>query len=256
MRVEMEIPFMTAIFGGTENIKIRRLEECKACVGSGKKPFARVNPCGTCSGQGVIEQLRTSPFGGVSKDLQMCPNCRGSGEDVEDYCHVCLGKGSIFETKEVLIHISAGVEAGATLRVRDSGNGGKKGGARGDLFVQLDVKKDPKFRREGIDIYTTEVISCFDAILGTTIIVDTVDGKKIEVNIPMGTQPDQKIMINGKGAPQLGSAVRGRAILTMKVKIPTSISQRERELVEQIAVLCGRERKEDSFGNLTDQNSL
>lgn len=253
MRVEVEIPFMTAIFGGTENINIRRLEECKTCSGSGKKPDARINPCSLCSGQGVIEKLRTSPFGGMSKDLQMCPNCRGSGENVEDYCHICQGKGAIFETKEVLVHIPAGVEAGVTLRVRDSGNGGKKGGARGDLFVQLAVRKDSKFRREGIDIYTTEVISCFDAILGTTIRVDTVDGK-IEVNIPMGTQPDQKIRIQGKGVPQLGSVGRGHAFLIMKVKIPTSISSKERELVEQIAELCGRERKDDSFSGLTDSN--
>ena len=136
MQVEVEIPFMTAIFGGTEKIKIRRLEECGTCSGSGVKPGAKVSTCSTCGGQGVVNNMQRTPFG-VFNNVQTCPNCRGSGQEIEDYCPTCKGKGATFETREVVIRVPAGVEAGVTLRVRDSGNAGKRGGPRGDLFVQV-----------------------------------------------------------------------------------------------------------------------
>jgi molecular chaperone DnaJ len=245
MQVEVMIPFMTSLFGGSEKIKIRRLEECGTCTGNGIKPGSKVNTCNACRGKGVVNNIQRTPFGDFS-DIVSCPNCRGSGQEIEDYCTTCKGKGNTFETKEIVLRIPAGVEAGVTLRVRDSGNAGKKGGPRGDLFVQVAVKNDPKFRREGMDIFTNEEISYFDAILGTTISADTVDGK-MEVKIPSGTQPDQKIRIRGKGAPKLGSEVRGDAFLTVKVKIPSNIFGKEKELIEQIAELSGKDRKGGFF---------
>ena len=241
MQVEVEIPFMTAIFGGSEKIKIRRLEECGTCTGTGVKPGAKVSSCSTCGGQGVVNNMQRTPFG-VFNNVQTCPNCRGSGQEIEEYCPTCKGKGATFETREVVIRVPAGVEAGVTLRVRDSGNAGKRGGTRGDLFVQVAVKRDPKFKRDGIDIYTDEEISYYDAILGTTIKADTVDGK-MDVKIPPGTQPEQKIRLRSKGAPKLGSETRGDAFITVKVKIPQSISGKEKELIESIAELNNSTKK-------------
>jgi molecular chaperone DnaJ len=227
---------MTAIFGGSEKIRIRRLEECGTCSGSGIKPGAKVKGCSVCGGQGVVNNMQRTPFG-VFNNVQTCPNCRGSGQEIEEYCPTCKGKGATFETREVVIRVPAGVESGTTLRVRDSGNAGKRGGPRGDLFVQVSVKRDPKFRREGIDIYSDEEISYVEAILGTTVKADTVDGK-FELKVPAGTQPEQKIRIRGKGAPKLGaSETRGDAYITVKVKIPQNVSGKEKELIEQIAEL-------------------
>ena len=198
------------LIGGKENIRVRRLEECGTCSGSGAKPGAKIKSCSVCNGQGVVNNMQRTPFGikstilvvivyvyapktefktsffsatGVFNNVQTCPNCRGVGQEVEEYCPSCKGKGSLSETKEVQIKIPSGIESGATLRVRDAGNAGKRGGPRGDLFVQLAVKRDPKFKREGTEIYTDEEISYTEAILGTTIKADTVDGKT-EVRIP------------------------------------------------------------------------
>jgi molecular chaperone DnaJ len=113
--------------------------------------------------------------------------------------------------------------------------------------VQVAVKRDPKFKRDGIDIYTDEEISYFDAILGTTIKADTVDGK-MDVKIPAGTQPEQKIRLRSKGAPKLGSETRGDAFITVKVKIPTNISGKEKELIESIAELSNSTKKGGFFG--------
>eukprot|EP01036_Dinobryon_divergens_P025304 gene25304-33833_t len=240
MQVEVEIPFMTSIFGGKENIRVRRLEDCGTCSGSGAKPGAKIKSCSVCNGQGVVNNMQRTPFG-VFNNVQTCPNCRGVGQEVEEYCPTCKGKGALSETKEVQIKIPAGIETGATLRVRDAGNAGKRGGPRGDLFVQLAVKRDPKFKRDGTEIYTDEEISYTEAILGTTIKADTVDGKT-EVKIPAGTQPEQRLRLRGKGAPKLGTDFRGDAFITVKVKIPTSVSGKEKELVEQLAELVDKKK--------------
>lgn len=177
--------------------------------------------------------MQRTPFG-VFNNVQTCPTCRGTGQEIEEYCPSCRGRGVTVETKEVSFKIPSGVDSGATMRVRDQGNAGKRGGPRGDLYVQLSVKKDPKFRREGTEIYTTEEISYVDAILGTTIKADTLDGKA-DVKIPAGTQPEQKLRLRGKGAPSLNSNERGDAFITVKVKIPTNVSGKEKELVEKIS---------------------
>lgn len=226
---------MTGIFGGQERIKVRRLEECGTCSGSGIKPGAKAKTCSGCGGQGMVNSVQRTPFG-VFQNVQPCPNCRGSGQEIEEYCPSCKGKGSNAETKEVLVKIPAGIDTGATLRIRDGGNAGRRGGPRGDLMVVLSVKKDPRFKRQGADIYTEQEVSYFDAILGTTAKVDTVDGK-LEVKIPSGAQPDMKLRVKGRGAPNLGSDVRGDQFITIKVKIPTSIDGKEKELIEQIAAI-------------------
>jgi len=196
--------------------------------------------------------MQRTPFG-VFNNVQPCPNCRGSGQEIDEYCPSCKGKGATSETKEVVIKVPAGIEAGTSLRVRDAGNAGKRGGPRGDLFVQLSVKRDPKFKRDGTDIYSEEEISYVEAILGSVIKADTVDGK-MEMKIPAGTQPEQKLRIRGKGATKLGTDIRGDAYITVKVKIPQTVSGKEKELIEQIADVTDVKKKTQGgffsgFGN-------
>lgn len=246
LQVEVEIPFMTAIFGGQEKVRVRRLEECGTCTGSGIKPGAKVKTCSACGGQGVINNMQRTPFG-VFNNVQTCPNCRGSGQEIEEYCPTCRGKGANSETKEVLIRVPPGIDPGATMRVRDAGNSGKRSGPRGDLFVSLAVKRDPKFKRDGTEIYTEEEISYTEAILGATIQADTVDGKT-EVKIPAGTQPEQRLRLRGKGAPKLGTDIRGDAFITVKVKIPSNVGGKEKELVEQLSTIVDAKRKGGKTG--------
>ena len=246
LQVEIDVPFMTAIFGGQEKIKVRRLEECGTCGGSGIKPGAKSKTCSSCSGKGVVNNMQRTPFG-VFNNVQTCPTCRGSGQEIEEYCPTCRGKGQVADTKEVAIRIPAGIDSGTSLRVKDSGNAGRRGGPRGDLFVEVRVKKDPKFRREGIDIFTDVEIPYYDAILGATVSADTVDGKT-EVKIPAGTQPEQKLRLRGKGATKLGTDFRGDQYITVKVKIPTSVSGKEKELVESISKLGDKKGGIFGFG--------
>lgn len=228
------------MFGGQETVKVRKDRACNPCNGRGG---TSVKTCKACNGQGAVNNIQRTAFGTI-QSVQECPSCRGTGEKIDDYCSVCRGKGSLSEFQDVVLTIPAGVDNGATLRVKEGGHVGKKGGKTGDLFVQLTVKADPKFHREGTDIYTDSSISYLDAILGSTIKVDTIDGP-FDVRIPPGTQPDQKLRLKGKGVPKLGSTIRGDSFVTVKVNIPSasSISVEEKSLLEQLAEIRKKIRK-------------
>ena len=163
-----------------------------------------------------------------------CPTCGGTGTVVEKYCGTCDGKGTNKKSKQLTITIPPGVEDGNRLRVRGEGDAGPKGGPSGDLYVFLSVTSDNRFRREGMEIYSDVSLSYVDAILGTTIRVPTVDGE-VDLNVPAGTQPATTMRIEGKGAPKLNNVnVRGSHYVKVKVEIPQKISNKERELVEQL----------------------
>ena len=153
---------------------------------------------------------------------------------VEKYCGSCDGRGTNKRSKQLTVTIPPGVENGNRLRVRGEGDAGPKGGPAGDLYVFLSVTKDPRFKREGMDIYSDVSLSYLDAILGETISVPTVDGA-VDLKVPAGTQPSTVMRIEGKGAPKLNNLnTRGTHFVTVKVDIPRSLSPKEKELVTQL----------------------
>jgi len=230
LRFDLEIDFNTALFGGSKKIKITHLETCGTCTGSGVAPGSAVNTCSTCGGRGVVVQSVNTILGRMQQQAR-CPTCGGSGTVVEKYCGSCDGKGVNKKSKQLTITIPPGVEDGNRLRVRGEGDAGPKGGPAGDLYVFLSVKPDPRFRREGMDIYSDVSVSYIDAILGTTMRIDTVDGA-VDLKVPAGTQPATTMRIEGKGAPKLNNVnLRGTHYVKVSVDIPRSLSGKEKELV-------------------------
>lgn len=233
LRFDLEIDFQTALFGGEKKIRITHLETCGTCTGSGVAPGASVNSCSTCGGRGVVSQVVSTILGRMQQQVR-CPTCGGTGSVVEKYCGSCDGKGVNKKSKQLTITIPPGVEDSNRLRVRGEGDAGGKGGPPGDLYVFLSVRADPRFRREGMEIYSEYAVSYVDAILGSTLKVPTVDGV-IDLQMPAGTQPGTTLRAEGKGAPKLNNVnVRGSHYVKVKVEIPQKISNKERELVEQL----------------------
>ena len=233
LRFDLEIDFQTALFGGEKKIRITHLETCGTCTGSGVAPGASVNTCSTCGGRGVVSQVVSTILGRMQQQVR-CPTCGGTGTVVEKYCGSCDGKGVNKKSKQLTITIPPGVEDSNRLRVRGEGDAGAKGGPPGDLYVFLSVRPDPRFRREGMEIYSEYSVSYVDAILGSTLKVPTVDGV-IDLQMPAGTQPGTTLRAEGKGAPKLNNVnVRGSHYVKVKVEIPQKISNKERELVEQL----------------------
>jgi molecular chaperone DnaJ len=236
LRFDLEIDFKTGVFGGDEKVRIRHLETCDTCTGNGIKPGSKVSTCSTCGGSGVTVQVTRTPLGNFQTQ-QTCPTCRGTGQKVEEYCGTCGGQGVNQKTKQIKVTIPPGVENGNKLRVRGEGDAGPNGGPAGDLYIFLKVKDDPKFRREGPEIYSDETISYVDAILGASIKTPVVDGE-VTIKVPAGTQPGQVMRLKGNGAPRLGDPnTRGDHFVTMNVEIPKDLSKEEEELVEKLRAI-------------------
>lgn len=241
LRFDLELDFKKAIFGGEEKVRIRHLETCGTCSGSGVKPGAKVSTCSVCNGVGVTMQVTRTPLGNFQTQ-QTCSACRGTGQKIEEYCGTCSGEGTVSKTKQIKVDIPPGVEDGNKLRVRSEGDAGPNGGPAGDLYIFLKVKEDKNFRREGPEIYSDANISYMDAILGASLKVPVVDGE-VTIKVPPGTQPEQVMRLKGNGAPVLGDTnKRGDHYVTMKIEIPSNVSKEEKELVEQLRELQSKKK--------------
>ena len=238
LRLDFKLKFREAVFGGEKEIRIRHLETCQTCKGSGARPGTSSRTCTTCNGTGQVRRATRTPFGTFAQ-VSVCPTCDGAGEVIEEKCDVCGGSGRRQETKKLKITIPAGVDNGMKLRVAREGDAGLKGGPPGDLFVYLTVENDAEFQREGNDIKSDITISYIQAILGCTIKVNTVDGQE-DLTIPAGTQPNSVLILESKGVPKLGNPVsRGDHRITVKISIPTRVTGEERELLEKLAKVRG-----------------
>ena len=256
LRLDLRLEFKEAIFGGEKEIRIKHLETCETCTGTGAKPGTRPQTCSTCGGSGQVRRATRTPFGSFTQ-VSVCPNCNGTGQMIEDKCSTCGGRGLNEVTKKLKINVPAGVDNGTRLRVANEGDAGKRSGPPGDLYVFLSVAPDAKFKRDGINILSEVKISYLQAILGFDFEVETVDGPT-KLTITAGTQPGTVLTLENKGVPRLGNPVsRGDHLITILVEIPTKVAQEERELLEQLVKIrgdrTGKGGIEGFLGNLFHQ---
>ena len=229
--VALTISFMESVSGIQRSIRIRRLDRCSRCDGSGAEPGSGLTTCGECDGTGQVTRTQQSFFGMV-RQAMLCPKCKGSGKVPEKSCKTCSGEGRIADDAAVEINVPAGIADGQALRIRGQGDAGRQGATSGDLYVRISVTPDKRFVREGDDIHTALILNVPDAILGTEIPVETVHGP-MQLKIPAGTQPGQIFRIKHKGMPVLNTSRLGDHYVTVNVEIPGKLSREERRLVEE-----------------------
>jgi molecular chaperone DnaJ len=227
LRYKIRLDFMESMKGGEYKLKINKDTPCKECEGSGSKNGEK-KTCTTCGGQGRVQRIQNSFLGQMSV-ITECPDCHGEGSVITDPCPVCGGDGLIQEKKSIKINVPAGAYDGMVLRYRGSGNAGQRGGASGDLYVEISVDPHEIFERRGSDIYTDIFIDPAVAVLGDTVEVETIDGP-VPLKIPSSTQPDTVFKISRKGVPQINGEGRGDQYVRVKIKIPTSVSRKEKQL--------------------------
>jgi molecular chaperone DnaJ len=248
LRLDLKLDFREAVFGGEKEIRIPHLESCVTCKGNGAKPGSQSKTCGTCNGVGQVRRSTKTPFGTFNQ-VAVCPACNGEGQVVEDKCESCNGAGRKQETKKLKITIPKGVDNGTRLRVSREGDAGLRSGPPGDLYVYLMVEEDREFRREGINILSTFQVSYLQAILGSHVQINTVDGV-IEATIEPGTQPNTVLNLTGRGVPRLGNDInRGDHLVTLKVEIPTKTTGEERELLEKLVKIRGEKAGKTGIEN-------
>ena len=239
IKQRINISFEEAAFGKKVQVKINRSEECDACHGSGAKPGTSKKTCPTCNGSGQVQSVQRTPFGNIAS-TRTCSTCNGEGEVIDSPCSKCHGKGSIRKTKTIEVDIPAGIDEGQMIKLGGQGELGTRGGPRGDLYIEVNVKPHQLFTREGYDVYLEMPITFAQATLGERIQVPTLDGK-VEYEIPEGTQTGTVFRLKGKGIPKLRSNVRGDQYVKVTVEIPKKLNEKQKELVREFARECGQE---------------
>lgn len=233
LRTSVRITFEEAVFGVEKEIELTLKDECKSCHGTGAKPGTSPETCSNCGGKGQVVYTRQSPFGGIMRNVQTCPDCQGTGKVIKDKCPDCRGTGYIASKKKIQVSIPAGIDNGQCVRLRDKGEPGTNGGPRGDLLVEVVVGRHPIFQRQDENIYSTVPMSFAVAALGGEILIDTVDGRVI-YEVKAGTQTDTKVRLKGKGVPSLRNKdVRGDHYVTLVVQVPDRLSHEAKDLLKQ-----------------------
>lgn len=230
IEVEVNLSFKDAIFGTETTISLNIDDDCDHCEGSGAEPGHGMKKCPDCNGSGQQTRVTQTLFGPIQQTVT-CATCDGRGEVPEQDCSVCGGRGISRKKQDITLKIPAGIDDGATIRLSGRGEA-VKGGDKGDLYVNIHVKADKKFTREGDLILSEEKISMIDAALGTEIEVETIDGP-LTMKIPAGTQSHTDFKLSGHGVPHLRAERRGAHIVTIVVETPTRLSKKQRELLEQ-----------------------
>lgn len=231
IQARVTVSFEEAAFGCEKEITISRLDTCGTCGGNGCEPGTTPEVCSNCRGTGSVRTQQRTPFG-VMQTTQECPNCHGTGKIIHQPCHDCKGTGSVRKQKRVNVNIPAGIDNGQTLSLRGQGNAGVNGGPAGDLLITVTVTPHPEFEREGNSIYSTVHISVAQAILGTNLEVNTLDGR-VKYTIPEGTQSGTVFRLKGKGIPSIRGMSRGDQFVTVIVDIPSGLNSSQKELLRK-----------------------
>lgn len=226
----IELNFEEAVFGVERSIHVNLDDECPHCKGSTVEPGYDNKICETCKGAGQQTRVMNTMFGAIQQQV-VCETCRGRGKVPEKVCTVCHGKGTEHKKQDITIKVPAGVDDGATIRLRERGEA-IADGAKGDLYVNLRVKPHKKFTREGVLILSDEHVSMVDAALGTEIDVETVDGI-VTMKIPAGIQSGTDFKLSGHGVPHLRGTSRGAHIVSIIVDTPTKLTKKQKDLLAQ-----------------------
>ena len=248
LRFDLSITFEEAAFGLEREIEIVRHETCPHCQGRGAEPGTTPVKCSTCNGTGEVRRVQQSILGSFV-NVTTCPTCRGEGETISIPCTQCRGNKRVRVTRHLSVKVPPGVDSGTQIRLAGEGELGEYGGPPGNLYVVLDVKPHPYFRRRDDDVVLEVAINVAQAALGDEIVVPTLDGDE-KIAIPAGTQTGRVIHVKGKGIPHLRRPGRGDELVVVQVSVPTSLTAEQRELFGKLAKTLGKEvipQNEKSF---------
>jgi molecular chaperone DnaJ len=230
VEARVDISFEDAVFGTKAELDLQLEDTCEHCKGKTVEPGYELKTCDTCKGSGQVVTATRTIFGNIQQ-ATVCPTCKGTGKVPEKVCSVCHGKGTKVKKQTIELKIPAGIDDGATIRLREHGEA-IANGPKGDLYVNIRVKPHKKFTREGELILSEEHIDMVGAALGAEIEVDTVDGK-VRMKVPAGTQSGSDFKLSGHGVPHLRGNGRGAHIVTVVVDTPTKLTKQQKELLEQ-----------------------
>ena len=244
--MDIELEFEEAAFGIEKEIKIDHLEMCKDCYGTGAEPGTKPTICPECNGKGRVAHVTRTILGSIQQ-VTVCPKCGCTGQVIGSPCKKCHGEGRLEVEKNIKVKIPAGVDNNAKIRVSHEGDAGKNGGASGDLYIIMHVKPHKSFKRDGFNVYSELFISLPQAVLGDTISIETIHGKK-DLVIPSGVEYGKILTIKNAGIPYLGHPEkRGDHLVLIKYKAPKSLNDEEKRLYKKLFEISENKKPDEKF---------
>ncbi len=236
LKTTLTISFEEAVFGCEKQLEVPRLETCSVCNGTGAEPGTSPIRCPQCRGSGQVRRVQQTMLGQFV-NVTTCPRCEGEGEVVNTPCHNCKGQKQVQVTRNIMVKVPQGVDDGTQIRLAGEGEAGWRGGPSGHLYVVISVRPHPLFKRQDHELVLEYPINIFQAAVGDTLRVPTLDGEE-ELKIPAGTQFGQTFRIKNKGVPYLKRNGRGDFVVVTNVVVPTNLNDKQkkqlRELLEQV----------------------
>ncbi|MCG6864050.1 MAG: molecular chaperone DnaJ [Thiogranum sp.] len=228
LRYNLELSLEDAVRGTTVKIRVPTYTSCKTCDGTGAKKGTTPSTCTTCGGHGQVRMQQ-----GFFSVQQTCPRCNGTGSIIADPCDTCHGQGRVKEQKTLSVKVPAGVDTGDRIRLASEGEAGENGGSAGDLYVQIQVKDHPIFKRDDANLYSEVPISFATAALGGELQVPTLDGRVV-LKVPPETQTGKLFRIRGKGVQPVRGGAVGDLLCRVVVETPVKLSGEQKDLLRQL----------------------
>lgn len=230
LETTVRLAFKEAVFGVTKEFSLYRSSNCSRCSGNGAEPGSALKTCTPCNGKGIVTKVQRTLLGNMQVRAT-CDTCQGRGEVPEKTCSTCDGQGVTRGTSTVRVDIPAGVDNGATVRVRGEGENPGGGGGAGDFYIHVQVTPDQRFTRQGTTLYSTKNIGFTQAVIGDSVNVETIDGP-VSMKVPPGTQSGEELRLRGKGVPS--GRGRGDHIVRIQIVTPTRPDKKTRQTIEEL----------------------
>ncbi len=233
LEIDLSITLEEAAFGTEKEISFRTYVTCQHCKGTGYEPGSKEKICPSCKGEGVIRQSHRTVFGEFTQ-IKECPKCKGQGKIPEKPCSECGGDGRKYDLKKVRVNIPQGVRNNEVIKITGEGEAGWFKAPAGDLYIRIKILPHPIFERKEDDLYTNLEITFPEAVLGCKKEIKTLEGKKIILKIPPGTNSGDIFRVKGKGIKHFNASGNGDLYVRVKIKTPKKISARAKELLEEL----------------------
>ena len=242
------IDFNEAVFGCKKEISFSRIEGCPECGATGAEKGTKPETCTTCRGTGRVTVQQQTMLG-YMQTQRACSACRGTGKIIKNPCKNCNGKAYVKVNKKLEVTIPAGIDSQHRIVLRNQGSAGRNGGSAGDLVIEVRVKDDKIFTRQGNNVYCDIPISFTEAALGAEIDIPTLDGKTEKYNVPEGTQTGTRFTLRGKGIADINTKRKGDVVITVVVETPKNLNTEQKKLLRDFAETLGENNtgKERSF---------
>jgi len=233
LRYDYEITLEEAFRGKQAEISVPTTEKCDPCNGTGAEPGTKPETCTTCQGHGRVRMSQ-----GFFTMERTCGRCQGSGHIIKTPCRNCDGRGAVRKDRTLNVTVPAGIEDGQRIRLSGEGEPGARGGPKGDLYIFVSVREHDLFERDGQTLFARTPVMMITAALGGEIELPTIDGSRMKVTIPEGSQTGKRMRLKGKGMPSLRGGANGDLVVELFVETPTNLTARQKELLKQFADEC------------------